>query len=142
MHAGNEELYEALGEIVTTKEISTDMFDHKLFLEELNGGPLEFENQMQTSLYMDEVENSAFDLYEVGAIEDKETMIDPEWRRESRPKRVRPKSATEKHDKRLEMLDDVSFDTSSHHTIDYILEDETSKSYTFGKNGGYQHLKR
>lgn len=36
---------------------------------------------MQTSYYMDEVSNSVFDLYEVGAIEDKQTMIDPEWRR-------------------------------------------------------------
>ena len=39
------------------------------------------------------------------------------------------------------MLDNVSFDTSSHHTIDYILEDLTSKSFTFGQNGGYRHLK-
>ena len=109
------------------------MLDHKEFLEELNGGPLEFENQMQTSLYMDEVSNSGFDLYEVGAIEDKETMIDPEWRRESRPKRVRPRSANDqKTDKRIEMLDNVSFDTSSHHSIDYILEDNMAKSYTFG----------
>ena len=69
-------------------------------------------------------------------------MIDPEWRRESRPKRVRPKSANERTDKRLEMLDNVSFDTSSHHTIDYILEDITAKSFTFGENGGYRHLKR
>lgn len=72
-------------------------------------------------------------------------MIDPDWRRESRPKRIRPKSAEEpqKHDKRIEMLDDASFDTSSHHTIDYILEDDKfAKSYTFGQNGGYQHIKR
>lgn len=45
-------------------------------------------------------------------------------------------------DKRIEALDNVSFDTSSHHTIDYLVEDLTAKSYTFGKNGGYAHLKR
>lgn len=83
------------GEVVNTLEIATDMNDHKLYLEEMNGGPLEFELQMQTSYYMDEVSNSAFDLYEVGAIEDQETMIDPEWRRQTRPKRIRPMSAND-----------------------------------------------
>ena len=130
-------------EIVTTNEVATDMFDHKLFLEELNGGPLEIELEMQTSLYMDDASNSCFDLYEAGAVHDQETMIDPDWRRESRPKRVRPKSAGDpKPDKRIEMLDDASFDTSSHHTIDYILDDQCAKSYTYGQNGGYRHIKR
>ena len=52
-----------------------------MYLEELNGGPLQLEIEMQTSLKMDEVSNSQFDLYEVGAIEDKGTMIDEMWRR-------------------------------------------------------------
>lgn len=68
-------------EIVTTNEVATDMFDHKLFLEELNGGPLEIDLEMQTSLYMDDASNSCFDLYEAGAVQDQETMIDPDWRR-------------------------------------------------------------
>jgi len=87
--------------------------------------------------------NSGFDLYEVGAIEDKGTFIDPEWRKESRPKRMRAKSADDqKQDKRIEMFDDVSFDTSSHHTIDYILEDFASKSFTYGQNRNYTHVKK
>ena len=57
------------------------MDDFGLYLEELNGGPLKLEIEMQTSLKMDEVSNSQFDLYEVGAIEDKGTMIDEMWRR-------------------------------------------------------------
>ena len=40
------------------------------------------------------------------------------------------------------MLDNVSFETSSHHTVDYILEDKTAKSFTFGQNGGYQHIRK
>jgi len=32
---------------------------------------------MQTSFYLEDVSNSGFDLYEVGAIEDKGTGIDP-----------------------------------------------------------------
>ena len=46
------------------------MFDFKIYLEEMNGGPLELELQMQTSLHMEEVSNSEFDLYDVGAIKD------------------------------------------------------------------------
>ena len=41
------------------------------------------------------------------------------------------------------MLDGASFDTSSHHTIDYQLETHSAKSFTFGLNiSRYQHLKR
>lgn len=120
------------------------MDEFKLYLEALNGGPLEFELAMQTSLYMEDASNSAFDLYETGAIVDKGTEIDPVWRRVTRPKRIRPKSADaqQKPDKRISMLDNVSFDTSSHHTIDYILEEHTSKSFTFGQNRNYRHIKR
>ena len=57
------------------------MDDFALYLEELNGGPLQLEIEMQTSLKVDEVSNSQFDLYEVGAIKDKGTMIDEMWRR-------------------------------------------------------------
>ena len=59
----------------------------------MNGGPLTFELQMQTDLVMEDKENDKFDLYEVGEIEDKCTWIDVDWRRETRPKRIRPKSA-------------------------------------------------
>ena len=56
---------------------------------------------MQTSLYHENASNSGFDLYEVGVIHDKETCIDPNWRRSTRPKRIRPKSAVDKETKKL-----------------------------------------
>ena len=71
------------------------MEGHKAFLEDMNGGPLNFAIEMQTELYLDDMSNSAFDLYDVGAIEDKGTIIDPEWRRQSRVKRIRPLSAND-----------------------------------------------
>ena len=37
-----------------------------------------------------------------------------------------------KIDKRTHMLDGASFDTSSHHTVDYLVETRSAKSYTFG----------
>ena len=40
------------------------------------------------------------------------------------------------------MYDDVSFDTSSHHTIDYLLETRSAKTYTFGQNRRYAHIKK
>ena len=42
----------------------------------------------------------------------------------------------------MHMLDGASFDTSSHHTIDYLLENRSAKSFTFGHNARYPHLKR
>ena len=69
------------------------MDDFGLYLEELNGGPLQLEIEMQTSLKMDEVSNSQFDLYEVGAIEDKGTMIDEMWRKQTRAKPLRRASS-------------------------------------------------
>ena len=62
--------------------------------------------------------------------------MDADWRRETRPKRIRPKSAEEedklKYRRKLESLDDASFDTSSHNTIDYLVESRSAKTYTFG----------
>ena len=69
------------GEIIKTREMATDVDDFKIYLEEMNGGPLEIDLQMQTDLQMDDVSCSEFDLYDVGAIEDKGTMIDDDWRR-------------------------------------------------------------
>ena len=70
---------------------------------------------------MDDASNSQFDLYEIGAVEDRGTWIDAEWRRETRPKRIRPKSADDEESKlarqreeQINMLDGASFDTSSH----------------------------
>ena len=102
---------------------------------------------MQTSLYAEDLSNSGFDLYDVGAIKDQSTLIDADWRRKTRPKRIRAKSAeevrTEKlHNKKLKSLDDASFDTSSHHTIDYLVETRSNKTYTFGEGSRYPHLKR
>ena len=37
-----------------------------------------------------------------------------------------------KFDKRVGAMDRASFDTSSHHTIDYLVETRSSKTYTFG----------
>ena len=41
-------------------------------------------------------------------------------------------------------MDAASFDTSSHHTVDYLLETRSAKSFTFGmaSNTRYQHLKQ
>jgi len=91
---------------------------------------------------MEDAENSGFDLLGVGAVVEQETWIDPEWRRESRPKRMRAKSAVDKPDKRIEMFDAVTFDTSSHHTIDYLLETRSAKTYTFGQDRRYKHIKK
>ena len=95
---------------------------------------------------MDDKSNSGFDLYEVGAIHNQSTYIDANWRRETRPKRIRPLSednrATKEFDKKLKMLDSASFDTSSHHTIDYLVEERSANTYTFGFNPRYKHLKR
>lgn len=42
------------------------------------------------------------------------------------------------------MLDSASFDTSSHHTIDYLVETASAKSFTFGIDScsRYPHLKK
>ena len=112
------------------------MSEFDRYLEEQNGGPLQLDLMVQTSLYYENKSVSEFDLYEVGAVKDHGTYIDPEWRRTSRPKRIRPKSTVEKETKKLEkkvtLMDGASFDTSSHHTIDYLLEVRSSKSYNFG----------
>ena len=71
------------------------MDDHQNYLIEMNGGPLHYELQMQTSLYHDDASNSGFDLYDVGAVQDQGTAVDQEWRRNTRPKRIRPKSCAE-----------------------------------------------
>ena len=93
-------------------------------------------------------ECSNFDLHEIGAIANVSTWVDAEWRRESRPKRIRPRSTDDKKlskafDKRRITMDAASFDTSSHHTVDYLLETRSAKSFTFGmaSNTRYQHLK-
>lgn len=96
---------------------------------------------------MDEVSNGLFNLYEVGAIEDKGTIIDAGWRMETRAKRVgRPQSAvnkkTENLDKRLHNMDNASFDTSSHHTIDYLLNEGPAKSWTFGHGRRFMHIRK
>ena len=48
-----------------------------------------------------------------------------------------------KFNKRVHMLDNASFDTSSHHTVDYLLETRSAKSFTFGidSKSRYPHLK-
>ena len=97
------------------------------------------------SVEYDDASNSGFDLLEVGAMHEKDTSIDDEWRRESRPKKLRkrPRSVEDnKPDKRIEMYDNVSLDTSSHHTIDYLLETRSSKTYTFGSDRRYIHIKK
>ena len=38
------------GEIIKTREMATDVDDFKIYLEEMNGGPLEIDLQMQTDL--------------------------------------------------------------------------------------------
>ena len=38
-------------------------------------------------------------------------------------------------------MDGASFDTSSHHTIDYLIENNSAKTYTFGQDAKYIHLK-
>ena len=86
-------------------------------------------------------------MYEVGEIEDKGTWIDDDWRKETRPKRIRPKSAQDKQTDRLAIqqrkaFDEASFDTSSHHTIDYLVEQSTAKSYTYGQDVKYIHIKK
>ena len=103
---------------------------------------------------MEDKSLSNFDMYEVGAIADAETFVDAQWRKETRPKRIRPRSEDgagqrreqldyrSKGDKRMHMFDGASFDTSSHHTIDYLLENRSAKSFTFGHNARYPHLKR
>lgn len=90
---------------------------------------------------------SEFDLYEIGAVADQATFIEAQWRRDTRPKKMRSNSAEEitkqrRIDHRVHMLDSASFDTSSHHTIDYLLEACSAKSFTFGKDGRYPHLKK
>ncbi len=95
---------------------------------------------------MDDKSNSGFDLFEVGAIHNQATYVDADWRRETRPKRIRPLSENNReikeNDKKLKMLDSASFDTSSHHTIDYLLDERSVKTYTFGCQPRYKHVKR
>ena len=112
---------------------------------------------MQAEQEVDEKSCSGFDMYEVGAICDAETFVDVQWRKETRPRRIKAQSENgaayasrceelegpHMADKRINMLDGASFDTSSHHTIDYQLETHSAKSFTFGLNiSRYQHLKR
>ena len=40
------------------------------------------------------------------------------------------------------MLDNASFDTSSHHTIEYQLDCRSSKSFTFGHDRRYTHIRK
>lgn len=40
------------------------------------------------------------------------------------------------------MMDGASFDTSSHHTIDYLVEEKSCKTYTFGHDRRYQHIRK
>ena len=143
------ELVEVAGELIKTNEVATDMDGHYEYLENINGGPLKFEVIMQTDLVMEDRSNSGFDLYEAGAVADQETFVDAQWRRETRPKKMRPRSSDEaerrqsiskKLDRRV--LDGASFDTSSHHTIDYLLDNRSAKSFTFGKDGRFPHLKK
>jgi len=64
-----------------------------MFLESLNGGPLTLDFPMQTELEMQDKNLSEFDLYEAGAVADMATFVDAQWRRETRPKRIRLRSA-------------------------------------------------
>jgi len=91
---------------------------------------------------------SEFDLHEIGAVADAATFIEAQWRRETRPKRMRANSTAEevvkqrKIERRIHMLEAASFDTSSHNTIDYLVETRSAKSFNFGQDGRYPHLKR
>ena len=40
------------------------------------------------------------------------------------------------------MLDGASFDTSSHHTLDYLLDDRSTKTFTFGQDKRYTHIRK
>ncbi len=77
-----------------------------------------------------------------------DTSIDADWRRATRVKRKRrakseeDQSEAKKVDKRIYMLDNASFDTSSHHTIDYQLDSRSSKSFTFGHDRRYTHIRK
>ena len=89
---------------------------------------------------MDDHSCSKFDPYEVGLVHDVGTFVEAQWRKETRPKRMRPHSSDEKKpkapkiDKRIHQMDAASFDTSSHHTVDYLLDARSAKSFTFGKD--------
>ena len=99
---------------------------------------MKIDAELQAEPIADDRSCSGFDLYEVGAIADAETFIDAKWRKETRPKRMRPRS-TENYGSgsmsKRDMLDGASFDTSSHHTVDYLVETRSAKSYTFGVDG-------
>ena len=81
--------------------MATDTDDYTIYLEELNGGPLALEVLVQTSDHYEDVSNSEFDLYEIGQIKDKGTKIDSQWRKETRPKRIRPKSAKDRETEKM-----------------------------------------
>lgn len=69
------------------------MDGHLQFLEYVNGGPLTFNVEAQVEVEERERSCSAFDPYEVGAVADVSTFVDAQWRRDTRPKRMRPRSA-------------------------------------------------
>ena len=46
------------GEVIQTLDVETDMEGYQHYLEQVNGGPLTFELQMQTDLIMDDAQNS------------------------------------------------------------------------------------
>ena len=77
----NSELQIIAGDFIETKAVSTDVHDFEQYLEEMNGGPLQYEVEMQTSLHCEEAGNDPIDLFEVGAVFNNETFIDPMWRR-------------------------------------------------------------
>ena len=54
--------------VIATKEAGTDLDDFKLWLEELNGGPLTQAAEQQVSVEYADESNSGFDLLEVGAM--------------------------------------------------------------------------
>ena len=49
---------------------------------------------------------------------------------------------TKKLKEEIKCMDAASFDTSSHHTIDYLIKTKPAKSYTYGQGNKYIHLKR
>ena len=40
------------------------------------------------------------------------------------------------------MLDNASFDTSSHQTIDFLIKSRPAKSWYYGQGGRYEHIKK
>ena len=129
------------GEILRDAEKTTDMEGYQKYLEMVNGGPLLADAKEQTELETRDVENGAFDLYEVGLLKDVGTEIEKEWRLETRPKRLRKVASEPKYAKSALESEPSWYETSSHASIDYRVP-PFAKTYQAGDFGGYRHIKK